>query len=107
MVQQRLAYLACGPSGCGKAVLPAIGSVIAAPDREGMAFNDAGRANMFVSIGRDSSRCGAESASEGPNPPVGARSLINTKMAKPLAVPAERLSGIPPSKELLCAYPRQ
>lgn len=27
--------------------------------------------------------------------------------AKPKAVPAERLSGVPPMKELLCAYPRQ
>ncbi|MDN4643937.1 hypothetical protein [Arthrobacter sp. PsM3] len=41
------------------------------------------------------------------NPPVGARSLIIKKMAKPLAVQAERLSGTPPTKELLCAYPQQ
>jgi hypothetical protein len=107
MVQQRLAYPACGRSGCGNPVLPPVGPIIAAPGREGMALSAAGRANMFVSVRRDHSRCGAESASEGPNPPVGARSLINRKIAEPLAVRGERLFGIPPTKELLCANPRQ
>lgn len=107
MIQQRLAYLACRPPDCGKTVLEAAGSDIAAPDREGLAFSDARQANMPVSIGRVRSRQRAEPASEGPKPPVGSSSLMNRRIATPCAVPGESLSGILPSKELLCAYPRQ
>lgn len=105
MVQQRLAYLACGPPDCGKTVLEAAGSDIAAPDREGLAFSDARQANMLVSIGRTGSRHGAGPAGEGPNPPVGAASLLERRTTNLCAVPVESLAGILPSKELVCAHP--
>ncbi|MET3948341.1 hypothetical protein ABIB49_003062 [Arthrobacter sp. UYCu512] len=102
MGHQRLAYLVCGPPDCGKTVLEAAGAVIAAPDREGMAFSECFPGHVRGHTARSFTLAG-----EGPKPPVGARSLIIKKMAKPLAVQAERLSGTPPTKELLCAYPQQ
>lgn len=107
MVQQRLAYPGCRPPGYGKTVLEAAGSVIAAPDRERMDSRDDRQAKMPVSVGRARSRCGAEPASEGPNTPLGTPSPMNTRITRPSAVPAERRSGILPSKGLVCAYPRQ
>ncbi|AOT04664.1 hypothetical protein ASPU41_16415 [Arthrobacter sp. U41] len=107
MVQQRLTYPGCRPPDYRKTVLEAAGSVIAAPDQEGIAFSDARDANMLVSIGRARSRHGAEPAAEGPNPPVGVSSLMNRRITQPCAVSVEGLSGILPSKELLCARPRQ
>ena len=107
MVQQRLAYLACGPPDHGKTVLEAATSVIAAPDREDLAFSDARQANMLVRIGRARSRHGAGPACDGPTPPLRVSSLMNRRITKPSAVPAESLSGILPSKELPCASPRR
>ncbi|WP_346958310.1 hypothetical protein [uncultured Arthrobacter sp.] len=107
MVEQRLAYLVCRPPDDGKTVVEVASSVIAAPDRDGMAFSDALETDMPVSVGLARSRHAAEPESEGTNPPVRAHSLINKKIVKPLAVRAERHSGMPPTEESLCVYLRQ
>lgn len=104
MDHQPLAYVAWSPPGYEKTVVEATGSVIMAQDREGTAFNGVREAN--VSIGRARSRCGPEPQSEGPNPPVRVSSLVHRRITKPCVVPTESLSGILPSKELPCAYPR-
>lgn len=105
MVQQRLAHLVCRPPCRGKAALPPIAS-IAVPKGEGLAFRTSRQSNMFVATERDRSQSGAES-SEGPNPLVGCVCPMNQKMARPIAAIAESLCGIPPTKEMVCAYPRQ
>lgn len=107
MVQQRRAYPACGPPGYRTTVVRVTGSIIAAPDREGVAFSDVREANVPVNIGCGRPWHGAEPASEGANPPVRVSSLMNRGITKPCAAPAESLSGILSSKELLCAYLRQ
>lgn len=104
MVQQRRAYPACRPPGYRTTVMRATGSIIAAPDRDGLAFCDARETNAPVNIGRGCLWHGLEPASEGPNPPVRVSSLMNRRITKPHTAPGESLSGILSSKELLCAY---
>lgn len=86
LVQQALGHLVHDLSDVRPALVK-IDAALAAPDQAGVSVAELQQAKA--------------------NPPVGARSLIIKKMAKPLAVQAERLSGTPPTKELLCAYPQQ
>lgn len=106
MVQQRSAYLACGPSDCRITVLESAGAVSGDLDREGKLFSQERQINMSGSLGRDHPRCGPEPANEGPNPSAGASSLIDRRITMPYPMPGEILSGITPWKESLCASPR-
>lgn len=78
------------PRGC-----PSRSSVIAAQDRERIAFSDALGANKPVSIWRALTRCRAVPESEGPNPP-------DRKITQSCAVQVERLSGLLSSKGSPC-----
>lgn len=83
------------------------GSITADPERGGMAFSDAREANISVNVGCGRPWDKAVPVNDGANPPVPVSSLMNRRITKPCAAPVESLSGILPSKELLCAYPRQ
>lgn len=107
MVQQRLAHQGCSPPDCGKTVLEAAFSAMAAPDREGLAVSDARQTNASLGIGRVRSRHGAEPAIEGPNSRVLVVLLMSRRITMPCAAPAESASGILSSEEMPCAYLRQ
>jgi hypothetical protein len=107
MVQRRLAHQGCSTPDCGKTVLEAAFSAMAAPDREGMAVSDARQTNASVGIGRVRSRHGAEPAIEGPKSRVHVVLLMSRRITKPCAAPAESVSGILSSEEMPCAYLRQ